>query len=93
MRRAASFAPVKRCTRAADSATWAQPTIVGNRMFVKDTASLALWIWYGYRSGGRGLVSWKLRSSDHVQALAGHVTLRRAQRGFGVIQCSPFTTL
>ena len=41
---AASFAPVKRYT-VADSATWAQPTIVGNRMFVKDTASLALWIW------------------------------------------------
>jgi outer membrane protein assembly factor BamB len=41
---AASFAPVKRYT-VADSATWAQPTIVGNRMFVKDTASLALWTW------------------------------------------------
>jgi outer membrane protein assembly factor BamB len=41
---AASFAPVKRYT-VADSATWAQPTIAGNRMFVKDTASLALWTW------------------------------------------------
>jgi outer membrane protein assembly factor BamB len=41
---AASFAPVKRYT-VADSATWAQPTIVGSRMFVKDTASLALWTW------------------------------------------------
>jgi outer membrane protein assembly factor BamB len=41
---AAGFAPVKRYT-VADSATWAQPTIVGNRMFVKDTASLTLWTW------------------------------------------------
>jgi outer membrane protein assembly factor BamB len=27
----------------ADSATWAQPTVSGNRIFVKDVASLALW--------------------------------------------------
>ena len=27
----------------ADSATWAEPTISGNRLFVKDVASLALW--------------------------------------------------
>jgi outer membrane protein assembly factor BamB len=27
----------------ADSATWAQPAISGNRIFVKDVASLALW--------------------------------------------------
>jgi outer membrane protein assembly factor BamB len=27
----------------ADSATWAQPTIAGNRVFVKDVAHLALW--------------------------------------------------
>ena len=27
----------------ADSATWAQPTISGNRVFVKDVTSLALW--------------------------------------------------
>ena len=27
----------------ADSATWAQPTISGNRLFVKDLKSLALW--------------------------------------------------
>jgi outer membrane protein assembly factor BamB len=27
----------------ADSATWAQPTLSGNRLFVKDVASLALW--------------------------------------------------
>jgi outer membrane protein assembly factor BamB len=41
---AANFAPVKRYT-VADSATWAQPTIAGNRLFVKDTNSLALWSW------------------------------------------------
>ena len=38
------FEPVKRYT-VADSATWAQPTISGNRMFVKDTNSVALWTW------------------------------------------------
>jgi hypothetical protein len=27
----------------ADSATWAEPTISGNRLFVKDITSLALW--------------------------------------------------
>lgn len=27
----------------ADSATWAQPTISGNRVFVKDVTSLTLW--------------------------------------------------
>jgi outer membrane protein assembly factor BamB len=27
----------------ADSATWAQPTISGNRIFIKDLTSLALW--------------------------------------------------
>jgi len=27
----------------ADSATWALPAISGNRLFVKDVASLALW--------------------------------------------------
>lgn len=41
---AAGFEPVKRYT-VADSATWAQPTIAGNRMFVKDTTGLALWTW------------------------------------------------
>jgi hypothetical protein len=39
-----AFDPVKRYT-VADSATWAQPTISGNRMFVKDTSSLTLWTW------------------------------------------------
>jgi outer membrane protein assembly factor BamB len=38
------FEPVKRYT-VADSATWAMPVIAGNRIFVKDTASLALWTW------------------------------------------------
>jgi outer membrane protein assembly factor BamB len=38
------FEPIKRYT-VADSATWAQPTISGNRMFVKDTNSVALWTW------------------------------------------------
>ena len=36
------FEPLKRYT-VADSATWAQPTISGNRVFVKDVSSLALW--------------------------------------------------
>jgi outer membrane protein assembly factor BamB len=36
------FEPLKRYT-IADSATWAQPAISGNRMFVKDVTSLALW--------------------------------------------------
>ena len=29
--------------RVADSATWAQPAVSGNRLFVKDVESLALW--------------------------------------------------
>ncbi|MBO0800826.1 MAG: PQQ-binding-like beta-propeller repeat protein [Blastocatellia bacterium] len=37
-----SFEPLKRYT-VADSATWAQPAISGNRIFVKDVTSLALW--------------------------------------------------
>jgi len=36
------FEPIKRYT-VADSATWAQPTISGNRVFVKDVSSLTLW--------------------------------------------------
>jgi hypothetical protein len=36
------FAPLKRYT-VADSATWAQPLISGNRMFIKDVTSLTLW--------------------------------------------------
>jgi outer membrane protein assembly factor BamB len=36
------FEPFKRYT-VADSATWAQPAISGNRVFVKDIASLSLW--------------------------------------------------
>jgi hypothetical protein len=38
------FEPVKRYT-VADSATWAMPVVAGNRIFVKDTTSLALWTW------------------------------------------------
>jgi outer membrane protein assembly factor BamB len=38
----AQFEPLKRYT-VADSATWAQPLISGNRIFVKDVSSLALW--------------------------------------------------
>jgi outer membrane protein assembly factor BamB len=37
------FEPLQRYT-VADSATWAQPVISGNRIFVKDVASLALWV-------------------------------------------------
>jgi hypothetical protein len=29
--------------KVADSETWAQPGISGNRIFVKDVSSLALW--------------------------------------------------
>jgi outer membrane protein assembly factor BamB len=36
------FEPLRRYT-VADSATWAQPAISGNRFFVKDVSSLALW--------------------------------------------------
>ena len=36
------FEPLKRYT-VADSATWAQPAISGNRVFVKDVSSLTLW--------------------------------------------------
>jgi outer membrane protein assembly factor BamB len=36
------FEPLKRY-KVADSATWAQPLISGNRLFIKDVASLTLW--------------------------------------------------
>ena len=36
------FEPLKRYI-VADSATWAQPTVSGNRVFVKDVRSLSLW--------------------------------------------------
>jgi outer membrane protein assembly factor BamB len=36
------FEPLKRYT-VADSATWAQPAISGNRLFIKDVSSLTLW--------------------------------------------------
>jgi outer membrane protein assembly factor BamB len=36
------FEPLKRYT-VADSATWAQPAVSGNRVFVKDLTSLTLW--------------------------------------------------
>jgi len=36
------FAPLKRYV-VAESATWAQPTISGNRFFIKDVTSLVLW--------------------------------------------------
>ncbi len=38
----AAITPLKRYT-VADSATWAQPAISGNRLFIKDVSSLALW--------------------------------------------------
>jgi outer membrane protein assembly factor BamB len=37
------FEPLHRYT-VADSATWAQPAISGNRIFVKDVSTLALWM-------------------------------------------------
>jgi outer membrane protein assembly factor BamB len=39
---ASAFQQLKRYT-VANSATWAQPVISGNRVFVKDVASLAMW--------------------------------------------------
>jgi hypothetical protein len=36
------FEPLKRYT-VADSATWAQPAVSGDRIFVKDSTSLSLW--------------------------------------------------
>jgi outer membrane protein assembly factor BamB len=42
--RAAGLEPVKTYT-VADDATWAQPAIAGNRIFVKDVSSLTLWTW------------------------------------------------
>jgi len=36
------FEPLKRYT-VADSATWAQPAISGNRIFIKDVSKLTLW--------------------------------------------------
>jgi outer membrane protein assembly factor BamB len=36
------FDPIVRYT-VADSATWAQPAISGNRIFIKDTTTLSLW--------------------------------------------------
>jgi outer membrane protein assembly factor BamB len=38
----AGFEQVKKYT-VADSETWTQPTIIGNRVFVKDVSTLALW--------------------------------------------------
>jgi outer membrane protein assembly factor BamB len=38
----AAFTPLKRYT-VADTATWAQPAISGNRLFIKDVSSLTLW--------------------------------------------------
>jgi outer membrane protein assembly factor BamB len=36
------FQPIARYT-VSESATWAQPAISGNRIFIKDAASLSLW--------------------------------------------------
>jgi outer membrane protein assembly factor BamB len=38
----AAFEPIRRY-HVADSETWTQPTISGNRIFVKDVSNLALW--------------------------------------------------
>src|SRR5262249_2710904 len=50
------FTPLKRYT-VADSATWAQPAISGNRIFIKDTSSLASWTvekWLDSEAAQRG---------------------------------------
>jgi len=36
------FEPLQRYT-IADAATWAEPVIAGNRVFIKDWSTLALW--------------------------------------------------
>jgi outer membrane protein assembly factor BamB len=41
---ASGLQPIKTYS-VADSATWAQPTIAGNRVFVKDDRGLTLWTW------------------------------------------------
>jgi hypothetical protein len=38
----ASFEPIRRY-KVAESETWTQPTISGNRIFVKDVSNLVLW--------------------------------------------------
>lgn len=38
----AGLHPIRRYS-VADSATWAQPAISGNRVFIKDVDTLALW--------------------------------------------------
>jgi len=40
----AAFEPLARYT-VAESATWAQPLMSGNRVFIKDVSSLTLWTW------------------------------------------------
>jgi len=40
--RSGNVAELKRYT-VADAATWAQPVISGDRIFVKDVSTLALW--------------------------------------------------
>jgi outer membrane protein assembly factor BamB len=40
----AAFQELRRY-RVSDAETWAEPVISGNRLFVKDTATLALWTW------------------------------------------------
>jgi hypothetical protein len=37
------FQEVKRYT-VADAATWTAPVLSGNRIFIKDTSTLALWV-------------------------------------------------
>lgn len=37
-----AFEPLRRY-KVADSETWTQPTISGNRLFVKDVSTLTLW--------------------------------------------------
>jgi outer membrane protein assembly factor BamB len=40
----AKFEPLRRYT-VAESATWAQPVVSGNRILVKDVSSVTLWTW------------------------------------------------
>jgi hypothetical protein len=39
-----AFEPVRRY-KVSETETWAQPAISGNRIFVKDVATLSLWTW------------------------------------------------
>ena len=75
----AAFAPIVRYT-VADSATWAQPAISGNRVFVKDVGKLTLWTIPGLR-GKKSVDGENARRQSVRSAVTGWTRLaRRAGR-------------